>query len=166
MAPDHDARPAKSWLNRTVIGAGVTSFLADVGYEMAAAALPNFLLALAPAAAPTALGLIEGTADAVSNFAKLRTGYVGHRIRPRKPFVVAGYALTGVCHLFWAIANSWPLILLGKVLGWFGKGVRGPLRNAILADAVSRADHGKAFGLHRAADTAGAVIGPLVGAAL
>jgi len=166
MAPDRDAPPAKTWLNRTVIGAGVTSFLADVGYEMAAAALPNFLLALTPSAAPTALGLIEGTADAVSNFAKLGTGYVGDRIGRRKPFVVAGYALTGVCHLFWVFATGWPLIFIGKVLGWFGKGVRGPLRNAILADAVSRGDHGKAFGLHRAADTAGAVVGPLVGAGL
>jgi MFS family permease len=166
MAPDHDLRPAKTWLNRTVVGAGVASFLADVGYEMAAAALPNFLLALSPAAAPTALGAIEGTADAVANFAKLGTGYVGDRIGKRKPFVVAGYAITGICHLFWAFASSWPLVFLGKVVGWFGKGVRGPLRNAILADAVSAADRGKAFGLHRAADTAGAVVGPLLGAAL
>src|SRR5688572_16630613 len=118
MAPDHDLRPAKTWLNRTVIGAGVASFLADVGYEMAAAALPNFLLALSPAAAPTALGAIEGTADAVANFAKLGTGYVGDRIGRRKPFVVAGYGITGVCHLFWAFANSWPLVFLGKVVGW------------------------------------------------
>jgi MFS family permease len=166
MAPDQAAPPANSWLNRTVVGAGVASFLADVGYEMAAAALPNFLLVLAPASAPTALGLIEGTADAVANFAKLSTGYVGDRLGRRKPFVVAGYGLTGVCHIFWAVATAWPLIFFGKVLGWFGKGVRGPLRNAILADAVSSDDRGKAFGLHRAADTAGAVVGPLSGAAL
>lgn len=166
MAPDPEARPATSWLNRTVVGAGVASFLADVGYEMAAAALPSFLLVLAPAAAPTALGAIEGTADAVSNLAKLGTGYIGDRLGRRKPFVVAGYGLTGVCHVLWAFANNWPLIFFGKVVGWFGKGVRGPLRNAILADAVSSADRGKAFGLHRAADTAGAVVGPLLGATL
>src|SRR5437879_4488127 len=102
MAPDRETPPASTWLNRTVVGAGVTSFLADVGYEMAAAALPNFLRALATASAPVALGVIEGTADALSNFAKLATGYFGDRLGRRKPFVVVGYGLTAVCHVFWA----------------------------------------------------------------
>src|SRR5581483_5282652 len=76
------------------------------------------------------------------------------------------YALTGCSTALWSLAAGWPLVFAGKLLGWFGKGVRGPLRNAILADAVSAADRGKAFGLHRAADTAGAVVGPLLAAAL
>ncbi|HXG13315.1 MAG TPA: MFS transporter [Gemmataceae bacterium] len=151
------------WFNRTVIGAGLTSFLADVCYEMATAVLPGFLFVLGlPAALLT--GLIEGTADAVSNFAKLAAGWWGDRLGRRKPFVVFGYALTGATQALFALATSfgWPLIFLAKTLGWLGKGVRGPLRNAILAEAVAPADRGKAFGLHRAGDTLGAVLGPLL----
>jgi MFS family permease len=154
------------WLNRTVVGAGVTSLLADAGYEMANAALPGFLRGLAAGSAPLALGLIEGVADALSNFAKLGAGWVGDRVGRKKPLVVFGYALTGVSHALWAVAASWHLVFAGKLLGWFGKGVRGPLRNAILADAVAPSDRGKAFGLHRSADTIGAVLGPLAGMAL
>jgi MFS family permease len=157
---------AGRWLNRTVIGAGITSFFADAGYEMAAAVLPGFLLAIGVTAAPAALGFIDGTADFLSNAVKLATGWLGDRLGRRKPFVVLGYALTGCANSIWALATGWRLIFAGKLLGWFGKGVRGPLRNAILADAVAAADRGKAFGLHRAADTVGAVVGPLAGAAL
>jgi MFS family permease len=161
-----DLPPPGRWLNRTVVGAGVTSFFADVGYEMATAVLPGFLLALGVAAAPAALGFIEGAADFLSNTVKLGAGWLGDRLGRRKPFVVLGYALTGCGNSIWSFAAGWPLIFAGKLLGWLGKGVRGPLRNAILADAVAPADRGKAFGLHRAADTVGAVVGPLAGAGL
>lgn len=159
-------QPTAKWLNRTVVGAGITSFFADVGYEMATAVLSPFLILLTGPAAPAALGLIEGTADFASNLFKLATGWLGDRLGRRKPFVVFGYALTGCSNALWALAHGWQLIFIGKLLGWTGKGIRGPLRNAILADAVSSRDRGKAFGLHRAADTAGAVAGPLIGAGL
>jgi MFS family permease len=158
-----EAHPNSSggWLNRVVLGAGLTSFLADVCYEMASAVLPSFLKILQlPHAAW--IGVIEGFADATSNSAKLGVGYFSDRIGRRKPFVVAGYALTGVTQALFALAGGGALILLAKTLGWFGKGVRGPLRNAILSDAVAPGDRGKAFGLHRAGDTLGAVVGPLI----
>lgn len=156
------AEPVPSgWLNRTVLGAGLTSFLADVCYEMAAALLPGFLLVLGLPAA-FLIGLIEGTADASANFAKLAAGWWGDRLGRRKPFVVFGYALTGVTQALFALATGWLLIFVGKVLGWLGKGIRGPLRNAILAEAVAPGDRGKAFGLHRAGDTLGAVLGPVL----
>jgi MFS family permease len=156
------------WLNRTVIGAGLTSFLADVGYEMATAVLPGFLrlLHLAPEAVGLVLGVIEGTADLLANAVKLVVGAYSDRIGHRKAFVVGGYALTGSAFALCALAVGWPLVMLAKVLGWVGKGLRGPLRNAILADSVEPAHHGKAFGLHRAGDTLGAIAGPLLGAAL
>src|SRR5438067_350233 len=86
-----------AWLNRTVIGAGITSFFADVGYEMATAILPGFLIALGlpTDAAARAVGFIEGTADLLSNAVKLAVGWHSDRIGKRKPFVVAGYAMTG-----------------------------------------------------------------------
>jgi MFS family permease len=80
--------------------------------------------------------------------------------------VVGGYAITGSAFALCALAVSWPLVMLAKMLAWAGKGIRGPLRNAILADAVEPGNAGKAFGFHRAGDTLGAIAGPLVGAAL
>jgi MFS family permease len=168
-----DSEPAAAdtssgWFNRTVIGAGLTSFLADVGYEMATAILPAFLrlLHIPPEAVGFVLGVIEGTADLLSNAVKLAVGWYSDRIGHRKTFVVAGYALTGSAFALCALAVSWPLVLVAKSLAWVGKGIRGPLRNAILADAVEPAHRGKAFGFHRAGDTLGAIAGPLIGAEL
>lgn len=153
-----------SWLNRNVLGMGATSFLADAGYETATAALPGFLAALG---APTfSLGLIEGVADAVSSFVKLGAGWWGDRIGRRKPIVTVGYVLSGLGGVFFALALAWPMVLLGRVAAWFGKGIRGPLRNALLAESIPAAHRGKAFGFHRAGDTLGAILGPLLGAAL
>ncbi|MEX2183331.1 MAG: MFS transporter, partial [Chloroflexota bacterium] len=83
----------------------------------------------------------------------------GHRRR----LAVAGYSMTGVMPLLLAIAGSWPLVLGAKLFGWFGKGVRGPVRDAMLAESVAPEARGRAFGFHRAGDTIGAVIGPLLG---
>lgn len=164
--PTDTAAPA--WLNRTVVGAGLTSFLADAGYEMATAILPGFLIAfgLPPDAAARTVGFIEGVADLLSNAVKLAVGWHSDRIGQRKPLVVAGYALTGSAFALCALAASWPLILVAKSIAWIGKGIRGPLRNAILADAVEPTHRGKAFGFHRAGDTLGAIAGPLIGAGL
>ncbi len=156
------------WFNRTVVGAGVTSFLADVGYEMATAILPQFLLTLGlpPDAAARAVGLIDGLSDLLSSAFKLGVGWYSDTIGHRKTFVVTGYALTGTAFALCAFAVGWPLVMVAKSLAWIGKGIRGPLRNAILADAVDPQHRGKAFGFHRAGDTLGAILGPLLGAAL
>jgi len=159
-----DAPQPTGWFNRTVIGAGLTSLLADVAYEMATSLLASFLLILN--IPQWFLGLIEGTGDALANFVKLWIGYHSDRIGKRKAIVVAGYALTGVSLSLFAFACGWPLLLLGKSLAWIGKGLRGPLRDAILADSVPPTAIGRAFGFHRAGDTVGAIIGPLLGALL
>ena len=159
-----DPAPPTAWFNRTVIGAGLTSLLADVAYEMATAVMPGFFRVLAIPG--YFLGLTEGTGDALANFVKLGVGYYSDRIGKRKALVVSGYALTGVSLSLFAFAVSWPLILIGKSLAWIGKGLRGPLRDAILADSVPPTMVGKAFGFHRAGDTIGAVLGPLLGALL
>src|SRR4051794_18651866 len=156
-----DPVPSNRWLNRTVIGAGLTSLLADMSYEMATAVMPGFFsVLLIPG---YFLGLTEGTADALANFVKLGIGYYSDRIGKRKALVVSGYALTGASLSLFAFAVGWPLILIGKSLAWIGKGLRGPLRDAILADSVPPNMVGRAFGFHRAGDTIGAVIGPLLG---
>ena len=156
------ARP--SWLNRNVVGMGLTSLLSDAGHEMATAVLPAFLATIGVAAA--ALGAIEGVADAVSSFAKLGSGWWSDRIGHRKTITVGGYALTGASTGLFALAAGWPLVLAARVIGWFGRGIRGSVRDAMLAESVDPAHVGKAFGFHRAGDTLGAIIGPLLGVAV
>ncbi|MGQ9660272.1 MAG: MFS transporter [Thermochromatium sp.] len=154
----------QKWLNRTVAGASLTSALGDLCYETTTVILPGFLAVLGIPAA--ALGLIEGIADAVASFTKMVSGYIADRLGHRKRLVLVGYGLTPVGQMLIALAAGWPLILFGRVVSWFGKGLRGPLRDAIVIQAVNSTTRGRAFGFHRAADTIGAVFGPLLGVAL
>ena len=159
-ATDPLPAPGKPWLNRTVGGLAATSLLSDLGHEAQSTLLPAFLAALG--APPLALGAIEGLSDAAASFVKLGAGWASDRLRRRKPFVVAGYAATGLASGIIALAAGWPLILAGKLFGWVGKGVRGPLRDAMLASSIPAEARGRAFGFHRAGDTIGAILGPLL----
>ncbi len=152
------------WLNRTVLGAGVTSALGDLCYETTTVILPGFLAVLGVPAA--ALGIIEGIADAVASFTKMVAGYVADKFGHRKLLVLIGYGLTPLGQALIALALGWPLVLLGRILSWFGKGLRGPLRDAIVVQSITPETRGRAFGFHRAADTIGAVAGPLLGVAV
>jgi len=156
--------PPQGWLNRTVVGAGITSALGDFCYETTTVLLPGFLTVLGIPA--VALGIIEGIADAVAAFTKIIAGYIADKLGHRKGLVLVGYGLTPVGQALIALAGGWPLLLLGRLVSWFGKGLRGPLRDAIVIQAVSPATRGRAFGFHRATDTLGAVAGPLLGVAL
>jgi MFS family permease len=149
------------WLNRNVAGMGITSFLSDASHEMATAVLPGFLAVIG--APPLALGFIEGTADAVSSFVKLWGGWISDKLGHRKPLATLGYLLTGVSKALFAFAATWHLVLAGRVAAWFGRGFRGPIRDAMLADSVDPSVRGTAFGFHRFGDTLGAIVGPLVG---
>jgi MFS family permease len=151
----------RAWLNRNAVGMTVTSFCADLGYEMVSAVLPGFLTSIGVAAA--ALGWIEGAADALSSFVKLGAGWYSDRVGHRKPIVALGYFLSGTMLALFAAAVSWPLVLAGRLAAWFGKGIRGPLRDAMLSDSTPPEARGRVFGMHRAGDTAGAVLGPLFG---
>ena len=152
------------WLNRTVLGAGLTSALGDFCYESTTVILPGLLAVLGIPA--MVLGLIEGIADAVANFTELVAGHLADRTGERKSLVLLGYGLTPLGQVLIALAAGWPLILLGRVVSWFGKGLRGPLRDAIVVQSITPETRGRAFGFHRAMDTMGAVLGPLLGVAL
>lgn len=159
-----EAQTPSKWLNRTVAGAGLTSALGDFCYETTTVILPGFLAVLGIPA--VALGIIEGIADAVASFTKMAAGYLADKFGHRKILVLVGYGLTPVGQALIALALGWPLILLGRIVSWFGKGLRGPLRDAIMAQAITPETRGRAFGFHRATDTIGAVAGPLLGVAL
>lgn len=154
----------RHWYNRTVIGAGLTSALGDFCYETTTVILPGFLAVLGIPAA--VLGIVEGLADAVASFTKMFAGYIADKLGHRKLLVLVGYALTPVGQVLIALAVGWQLLLLGRAVSWFGKGLRGPLRDAIVIQSISPETRGRAFGFHRAMDTVGAVLGPLLGVAL
>ncbi|MBP7411050.1 MAG: MFS transporter [Methanoculleus sp.] len=152
------------WLNKTVIGAGIASFFSDLGHEAVTVLLPSLLIVIG---APVyALGVIEGLSDGVSSFVKLFSGHWSDQLGKRKEFALTGYLATAVFPAFVAVATVWPVVLLGRVIGWAGRGTRGPPRDAILAKSVPPHDLGKAFGFHRAGDTLGAIAGPLMALAL
>ena len=141
-----------------------TSFLSDLGHEAQSTVLPTFMAALG--LPPAALGAVEGIADATASFLKLGAGWFSDRLGRRKPFVVAGYLATGLASGIIALASGLPLVLAGKVFGWFGRGIRGPLRDAMLTDAIPPEARGRAFGFHRFGDTLGAIVGPMLAVAL
>ncbi len=158
------AAKSPPWLNRTVWGMACTSFLSDLGHEAQSTILPTFMAALG--LPPAALGAVEGIADATSSFVKLGAGWLSDRVGRRKPFVVLGYLATGLASGIIALASGFPLILAGKVFGWFGRGMRGPLRDAMLTDTIPPSARGRAFGFHRFGDTLGAILGPALAVAL
>jgi MFS family permease len=150
---------SERWLSRGVFGIGLTSLFSDWSHEAATSILPAFLASLgAPA---VALGVIEGVSDGLSSFAKLAGGFLADWPRLRKPAGVAGYLITALTTFGYAFANSWPMLLVLRGLGWMGRGSRGPARDTLLADCVAPGQQGRAFGFERAMDTLGAVLGPL-----
>jgi MFS family permease len=153
------------WLNRNVLGIGIADLAADANYEMVFAVLPLFITAGLGAPA-YAVGLIEGIGDGSSAAVKLWSGWYSDRIAWRKRMAVGGYGATVFGLGLLVAITSWPQIILARSLAWMGRGLRQPIRSAMLAGSVEKEDLGKAFGFHEALDTLGALIGPAMAFAL
>ena len=150
---------SSGWLNRTVLGVGITSLFSDWSHEIATSILPAFLASIG--AGPAWLGAIEGIADGLSSFAKLSSGHYTDRLKKRKPLAVFGYAFTAVATASFAFATHAYHVLFGRAAAWLGRGVRSPVKKALLAADVAPGAYGRAFGLERLMDTVGAIAGPL-----
>jgi MFS family permease len=150
---------SSGWLNRTVLGVGVTSLFSDWSHEIATAILPAFLATIG--AGPAWLGAIEGISDGLSSFAKLSSGHYTDRLKKRKPLAVFGYAFTALATASFAFATHAYHVLFGRAAAWLGRGVRSPAKKALLAADVAPGAYGRAFGLERLMDTVGAIAGPL-----
>jgi MFS family permease len=147
------------WLNRTVLGVGLTSLFSDWSHEIATAVLPAFLAAIG--AGPAWLGAIEGISDGLSSFTKLASGYYTDRLKHRKPLVVIGYVVTAVATASFGLATHAIHVLLGRAASRLARGIRSPAKKALLAADVSPSAYGRAFGFERLMDTVGAIAGPL-----
>lgn len=152
-------------LPRNVVAIGLVSFLNDASSEIIYPLLPLFL-ALSLGAPPLAIGAIEGAAETVSSILKLFAGYLSDRLGKRKALVVFGYGMASLARVALAVSKTWPQVLGLRILDRVGKGIRGAPRDALIADSVAEQSRGIAFGLHRAMDHAGAVVGPLLGLAI
>ena len=148
----------KRWLSRNLIVLTLVSLTQDAASDLLYPLLPLLLTGVI-GAAPLALGVIEGCAEAAAGFSKLYAGKFSDRIG-RKPFVVSGYTLAGIGKVFVVLATTWPMVLTGRVTDRIGKGMRSSPRDALINDSVPKEHLGKAFGFHRAGDNLGAVIGP------
>jgi hypothetical protein len=149
----------QSWLNRTVLGVGLTSLFSDWGHEIATAVLPAFLATIG--AGPVWLGAIEGIADGLSSFTKLAAGHYTDRLKRRKPLAILGYAFTAIWTASFAFATHASHVLLARSAAWLGRGVRSPAKKALLAADVPPNAYGRAFGFERLMDAVGAIAGPL-----
>ena len=140
------------------------SLAQDAASELMYPLLP-ILLTTTLGAPAAVVGLIEGVAEGVAAAMKYLSGRWSDRYG-RKPAVVGGYGLAAIGKMVIAAAGIWPVVLVGRVVDRIGKGIRGAPRDALLAEGVPPESLGKVFGFHRAADTMGAVIGPLLGLAI
>ncbi|MBN2547608.1 MAG: MFS transporter [Anaerolineales bacterium] len=148
-------------LPRNLWAVSLTSFLMDISSEMVINILPLFL-ANVLGVKTNLIGVIEGLAESTSSLLKLFSGWFSDRLRARKWLAVAGYGISALVKPFFYFANSWGVVAAVRWGDRVGKGIRTAPRDALVADSVPEEQRGLAFGLHRAADTAGAMLGLLI----
>jgi MFS family permease len=160
MSPRETA-PGAEHLPRNVIVLSWVSFFQDAASEMLYPVLPLFLTGVlgAPVAA---VGLIEGVAEGIASIMKVVSGRLADS-RARRPLVAFGYGVSSLAKPLMGLAQAWPFVLVVRFVDRTGKGIRTSPRDALIADDTPAHLRGRAFGFHRAADTAGAVCGPLIG---
>ena len=145
---------------RNVYLLGLVSLFTDLSSQMVFPLLPLFMTSVLGAGA-IMVGLVEGGAEAVASIIKAFSGIWSDRLRRRKPFVVAGYALSALAKPLFAVAGSVGGVLGIRLTERIGKGLRNAPRDALVAESVDQENRGKAFGFHRAMDGIGSVLGAL-----
>ena len=147
-------------LGRNVIVLGLVSLLTDISSEMLYPIVPLFLTVVLRAPM-TVVGLIEGIAESTASLLKVVSGWYSDRLGKRRPFLLWGYGTSSISKPLLALASTWHLVLVSRLIDRMGKGVRTSARDAMIAASCDDEHRGKAFGLHRAMDTVGAVCGPI-----
>ena len=146
---------------RNVFILGLVSFFNDFASEMIYPIIPLFLTSVLHTSIPV-IGLIEGIAEALASISKYVFGAISDYFQKRKVFVVWGYSLGAISKLLIGLAYTWPLVLFARIIDRLGKGLRTASRDSILLENTTPQDKGYIFGFHRAFDSLGAVVGPLV----
>jgi len=163
--PTNDTVATLRRLPRNVWVVTATSFLADISSEMMIHLLP-FFLANVLGAGTAVVGLIEGAAEMTASLLKIFSGWISDRLGARKWPAVLGYTISALSKPFFYVAATWQVVLGVRVAERVGKGIRTAPRDALVADSIDPQHRGVAFGLHRAGDTAGALVGVLIAAGI
>jgi len=146
---------------RNVIGLGFVSFFTDISTEMILSILPIYIIKEL-GGTKAILGLIEGIAQALNYILRTISGIISDKIGRRKIVVFIGYSISNLTKPFLGFAKTWVDALIIRAVDRIGKGVRTSARDALLSESISDKKLGTAFGIHRAMDQSGAVIGPLL----
>jgi len=147
---------------RNVWVLGLVSFFNDVASEMVYPIVPIFMTQVLKAST-TAVGLVEGVAESTAALTKFIFGYLSDKFQRRKPFVAFGYIFSALSKGIIGLATTWPLVLFSRFLDRLGKGLRTGSRDALLLQNTDQKNKGFIFGFHRSLDSAGAVLGPILG---
>ena len=150
--------------SRNIIFTGLTSFLTDTSVKMIYSVMPMFLMSIG--ASKASLGLIEGVAESTASMIKALSGFWSDKIGRNKPFMVAGYAIAAIVFPIYAFVVTPVHVLLLRFAERFGKGIRTAPRDSLIAGSVTNNDTGRSFGLQKAMDNSGAIVGPLLAFAL
>jgi len=151
----------KQKIRKNVFRLGLTSFFTDVSSEMIFPVLPIFLVTVL-GANMAVIGLIEGIAESSATIFKLFSGWLSDKLGRKKPLIIAGYSISTLAKPLLALTTHWGHVLGIRFLDRAGKGIRTAPRDSLIADSVNQDEKGEKFGLHRAMDTAGAVVGTLI----
>ncbi|RLE82188.1 MAG: hypothetical protein DRJ51_02190 [Thermoprotei archaeon] len=146
---------------RNVIALGFVSFFTDVSTEMVLSLIPVFIV-YELGASRGILGIIEGLAESLSYALRLVSGVISDKLRRRKAIIFLGYAISSIAKPLFFLAHTWIDALVIRVMDRIGKGIRTSPRDALLSESVKDRELGKAFGLHRSLDQAGAILGPFL----
>ncbi len=145
--------------NRNIIFTGLTSFLTDTSVKMVYSVMPMFLMSLG--ASKTSLALIEGIAESTASLVKAFSGFWSDRIGKNKPFMLIGYGLSALIIPLYTFVVSPMQVLYLRFIERFGKGIRTAPRDSLIAGSVTNGETGRSFGLQKAMDNSGAIVGPL-----
>jgi MFS family permease len=152
-------------VTRNTVLLAFASLFADVSTEMLYPVLPVFLTQTLHASG-SAVGLIEGIAEATQNIVQGFSGWLSDKLHRRKPIALIGYALAALAKPLMGASSAWPGVLGARFLDRFGTGTRSAPRDALIAASVAEENRGRAFGLEGIGDNAGAFLGPLVAVGL
>lgn len=161
MAAPSGRRGPLAGITRNIILLGVVSLFTDLSSQAVFPLLPLFMTSVLGAGA-VAVGAVEGAAETTASLLKVASGYWSDKIRRRKPFVLLGYSLSSITKPLFALAYTWPFVLVVRIIERVGKGLRTAPRDAIVAESVDSAVRGKAYGFQRAMDGIGSVLGAVL----
>jgi MFS family permease len=150
--------------NRNILFTGLTSFLTDTSVKMVYSVMPMFLLSIG--ASKTSLSLIEGIAESTAALVKTLSGFWSDKIGKNKPFMLIGYAISALVIPVYSFVISPMQVLYLRFIERFGKGIRTSPRDSLIAGSVTNRETGRSFGLQKAMDNSGAIVGPLAAFAL